>query len=200
MSFHDNDPFGLGHDPVLLTSSDTQWTPTTTEQAPSDDIFGSLELYGEGLDLLQDYAETMDLACMEQMNLEEPEPIAPHVPDYGHIELLDSALRDTSISDPFIPSSNIFTENDPIIENLILDGEAVGSSAETETAAADLSNNSNQIDHPSILLRIINIESKIEEIINWKAQQTRRGTELREMMDEILEMLRGHESRLNSNN
>ncbi|OBS16067.1 hypothetical protein FPOA_13154 [Fusarium poae] len=221
MSFSDNGSFTHSYDPFLLVSSspplpsdppstDTPWTPSITEQPSSDGIFGPVGLHGEGLDWLQDYSENLELACIEQMNLVDTERTTLDMPEHVDAEFHVPTVPDTGIPNAFVPSSNIFPEDDPMIENYmgddhpnsscleLMDGGVAGTSVEGDTVIGACPYKPHQFDDPSTLARIINMETKIEELLKWKAQQTKRGTELKEMMDDILEMLHGLENRLNS--
>ncbi|KAF9761133.1 hypothetical protein IL306_003946 [Fusarium sp. DS 682] len=221
MSFSDNS-FTQGCGTFLLASSsptfladpaptDSPWTPTTTEQPASEGDFGSLGLYGEGLDYLQDFNENFDLSCIDQMNVVDAEGITLGIPEHANNELDIPSVLGAGISDTFLSASEMLPMSLPTVEDYMEDGNPTLSSPpstdggvtcveeERETVVESRQFSQNQINEQLVMARIIEIETKIEELLEWKASQTKRGIELSEMVGQILENLSRHENILSSN-
>lgn len=211
MSFGDNDWFDNSYydlfllppsSPPLPTEpppSDLPWTPSITEQHSPDAVLGPAELHGEGLDALQVYAD-LELAYMEPMDLENTEQITLNMLDQTDADVHTSIAPDTGGSDTFVSSSQTFPTRIPTTQNYSRDGlSPLNHQQSLDGGVVDASlERSQHVSEASILDRITDTENKIEDLLNWKALQTRRGTELKDMMEDILAMLRHHESKLNS--
>ncbi|KAG8673927.1 hypothetical protein FPOAC1_007246 [Fusarium poae] len=215
MSFSDDGAFAHGFDSFLLASSspplpadpplaDTTWTPSITEHPSSDGTLGPIGLYGEGLDLLQDYSDNFGLACIEQVNLVDTEQMTVDMPD----ELYIPTVLDTGISVQSFQNPDHISEDVPVVENSVeieqlelgclrsSSGAMTSNNGKRQTDAEPISHNTDPLNDPFLLARIVDLEAKIDELLEWKAQQTKRGTELKGMMDEILGLLHDHERRL----
>lgn len=219
MSFSDNDAFPPGFDSFLLASSspplpadpppaDTTWTPSITEQPSTDGIFSSMGLYGEGLDLLQDYSDNVGFVDIEQISLVDTEQMTLDLPDHEEAEFHIPTALDTGIAGPFFPSSDYVSRGVPVVEHSMADeqtelscplskaGGLTNNNMERQTDAEPMPQNTNHFNYSFTQDRIDNLEAKITELLDWKAQQMKRGTELKRMMDEILELLQEQEKRL----
>ncbi|GKU05943.1 hypothetical protein FLAG1_08173 [Fusarium langsethiae] len=93
--------------PTEPPPSDLPWTPSITEQHSPDADLGPAGLHGEGLDVLQVYAD-LELAYMEPMDLENTEQITLDMLEQMDADVHASIAPDTGGSDTFVSSSQTF--------------------------------------------------------------------------------------------
>ncbi|RFN51414.1 hypothetical protein FIE12Z_4325 [Fusarium flagelliforme] len=163
-----------------------------------------MALYGEGVDLLQDYSDNVGFVGIEQISLVDTEQMTLDLPDHEEAEFHIPTALDTGIAGPFFPSSDYVSRGVPVVEHSMADDQMELScprltinNVETQTDAEPMPQNTNHSNDSFTQDRIDNLEAKIIELLDWKAQQMKRGTELKRMMDEILELLQEQERRLN---
>ncbi|KAK7413650.1 hypothetical protein QQX98_007475 [Neonectria punicea] len=132
----------------------------------------------------------MDSSQAEEMNSGMKEQVGSDVPDAF---IANNPLHDSTAHrlQDFMGGNYTVNYNagsgfqEPVSGNIF---DNVG----TEAVADKFHLNPNQLEEPSILTRIVALEAKVNELLDWKAKHTRRSIELSKMMDEILGLLYEH--------
>ncbi|KAK6700602.1 hypothetical protein SNK03_013388 [Fusarium graminearum] len=216
MSYTDDDAFAYGLDSFLLPSSspplpadpppaNATWAASVTRQPSSDGIFG-LGIYGEGLDLLEDYSDNLGLDCMGSMDFLQTEQMTLDVPPHEDNGTHALAISDSGFQNSSAPIADMFPQDELVQEHSVQEQHTNSSYLPTYNSVEANDNEQEQIDarylihsdNSPIISSIVDLEAKVDELLKWKTLQTKRGTELKRMMEEILEMLQNHEDRMNS--
>jgi hypothetical protein len=211
MDHSNREPFINGYDTFLLDSSSpplvadpgptaASLTPTVTDPLSGGGFDPTGFDWGEsgGIRSQQGPAELlmgqMGSSQAEEMNPGMNEQVGSDVPDafVANNPLHDSSAHglEDLMGGNYTVNYNAGSEfREPVSGNIFDD---VG----TEAVADEFHLNPNQLEEPSILTRIVALEAKVDEFLNWKAVHTRRSIELSNMMDEILGLLHEYEAKL----
>ncbi|CVL09321.1 uncharacterized protein FMAN_15485 [Fusarium mangiferae] len=201
----------LSMDPAPVN---TPRMPSTAEQPPSDGIFDFGELGGEDLNALGSQTEYVDFLPLEQMSSSQPQQIFSDVD-----RQIDSGVRklttpDVATSSDLTSTFDTYPGYGSLRQDCRLDNDLdPGYQHPRASGAFDFGPRKEppnvrrqcehrHIDELSLLVRIMALEAhkkdaeiRIEELLKWKASQVARNVEMKNMMDEILEMLRNLETK-----
>ncbi|KAF5709893.1 hypothetical protein FGLOB1_5741 [Fusarium globosum] len=217
MSFSDSS-FAQSCEAFILASSsptfladpgptDSSWAITTTEQSASDEPFGLLGLYDEGLDFLQDMSDNFDLSFIDQLDMGDTEGatlgIAGHVydnPVSAEVDFpaeLGIGTSGTLLSDPTmdLPMGLSIFEDSTNEQNQILTSDQLtdGGATYVEDIQEMLVDSGQSEDHAglaSLEARITELETKMDELQKWQTSQTARNIQINEFIREMLDALR----------
>ncbi|KPM41097.1 hypothetical protein AK830_g5496 [Neonectria ditissima] len=138
----------------------------------------------------------------EQTHQSQPEQIYQSQPGQVDPEIYELAMANTIFDNAnFLPTVDPYSEFD---FHLSVDDDRLGVGLEMENAVKEIQTQLDPLDESSIPARLLALEEykaeaerKINDLLNWKAMQITRSLEMKTMMDEILEILHKHETKLN---